>query len=115
MYTCETNFEGYGTWYQMALMVYGERDLRRAVRLLAGLARPIHPREALFLASCLVTLFGSLPPEVVEAVVFFGFQDLVMVAEDQDFEEVLAPNHEDIDRLRIALLEAIFNGLVTMG
>ncbi|XP_074114106.1 uncharacterized protein LOC141537160 [Cotesia typhae] len=91
------------------------KDLRRAVRLLAGLARPIHPREALFLASCLVTLFGSLPPEVVEAVVFFGFPDLAMVAEVQDFEEVLTPNHEDIDRLRIALHEAIFNGLVTMG
>ncbi|XP_074110039.1 uncharacterized protein LOC141534544 [Cotesia typhae] len=115
MYTCETNFEGYGPWYQMALMVYGERDLRRAVRVLAGLVRPVHRQEALFLASCLVTLFGSLPPEVVEAVVFFSFQDPAMVAEVQDFEEVLAPNHEDIDRLRIALLEAIFSGLVTMG
>ncbi|XP_074101043.1 uncharacterized protein LOC141528735 [Cotesia typhae] len=115
MYTCEVNFESYGTWYQMVLMMYGERDLRRAIRLLAGLARHIHPREALFSASCLVTLFGSLPPEVVDAVVFFAFLDLAMVAEVQDFEEVLAPNHEDIDRLRIALIETVFNGLVAMG
>ncbi|XP_074110440.1 uncharacterized protein LOC141537855 [Cotesia typhae] len=114
MYFTGRNFEGYGTWYQMAVMVHGEKDIRAGIEILEALARPVNPSRALLLASRFMDVFGPLPPEIVEAATFFCLQGAEGLAGSSDLEEMVCPNSEDIGRLRIALIEAIFNGLVTM-
>ncbi|XP_074096512.1 uncharacterized protein LOC141525787 isoform X1 [Cotesia typhae] len=90
------------------------QDIRSGISILEAVARPVNPGRALRLASRLLDLFGRLPPEVVEAVTFFYLQGIERVEDPSVFCEVVAPNFEDLKRLRIALIEAIFNSLVNM-
>ncbi|CAG5109329.1 Protein of unknown function [Cotesia congregata] len=115
MYPISKNFEGYGTWYQMVLRIYGEKDIRSGIHILKALARRINPARGLRLASRLMNLFGPLPPEVLEAVTFFCLQGIELVSEPWEFDAVIAPNSEDLEILGVALMEAVFNGLVTMS
>ncbi|XP_074096514.1 uncharacterized protein LOC141525787 isoform X2 [Cotesia typhae] len=114
MFPTNKNFEGYCTWHQMVVRIYGEKDIRSGISILEAVARPVNPGRALRLASRLLDLFGRLPPEVVEAVTFFYLQGIERVEDPSVFCEVVAPNFEDLKRLRIALIEAIFNSLVNM-
>ncbi|XP_044589176.1 uncharacterized protein LOC123268288 [Cotesia glomerata] len=114
MYPTARNFEGYGTWYQMVVMVYGERDIRTSISILKALARPINPAQGLLLVSWLLQLFGSLPPEVVEATSFLCLSGIEGVADSSSFEEVMCPNHGDLELMAVSLMAAVFNGLVTM-
>ncbi|XP_044580412.1 uncharacterized protein LOC123262288 [Cotesia glomerata] len=114
MYSVQKNFEGYGTWYQMVVMVYGEKDIRVGIQILKDLARPVNPAEGLRLVSQLMDLFGPLSPEAVKAATFFCLQGIEFVSDPWGFEEVVSPNSGDLEILRVALVEAVFNGLIAM-
>ncbi|CAD6212531.1 GSCOCG00011026001-RA-CDS [Cotesia congregata] len=106
------NYEGYGTWYQMAIALFGQRDLREGIRLLRRLARPIQIDVAFELLFRFRDLFGGmLPPEVMGAIVTFACLDAWHPASLEEF--VCAPFSEELERLAMALMEAIFNGLIT--
>ncbi|XP_074112421.1 uncharacterized protein LOC141536078 [Cotesia typhae] len=113
MYPTKENFAGNGTWYQIAISVYGKKDVERGVRLLRRLARPITPVRALRAASRLVDVFERLPSEVLEAASFFYVEGLEGVGGPWALEEVMATNAEDLERLAAALMDAVFFRLVT--
>ncbi|CAG5102969.1 Protein of unknown function [Cotesia congregata] len=58
MYPTERCYENFGTWFQYATGVFGERDLRRGVKILRLLMGPLTPEDALDLVSEWIALFG---------------------------------------------------------
>ncbi|CAG5085082.1 Protein of unknown function [Cotesia congregata] len=106
MYPTERCYENFGTWFQYVTAVFGERDLRRGVRILRRLIGPLTPREALDLVEEWMALFGPAGPEVSGAATFFF---LHMLENLDGEEEFIAPNLSDLERLREALIEFVSN------
>ncbi|XP_044593511.1 uncharacterized protein LOC123271288 [Cotesia glomerata] len=108
MYVTKRNYENYGTWFQYATAVYGERDLRRGVQLLRELQGPLTPNEALALVSEWMSIFGPAGPEVSKIATYFFRLGLEYPEVEWRF---IAPHYFEVQRLRVALMEFILNGM----
>ncbi|KAH0535131.1 uncharacterized protein LOC123267778 [Cotesia glomerata] len=109
MFTAAFNYEGYGTWYMFVTSVYNNRVLRQGVRLLRELMGPITPGRALCVVGELIGLFGPPAPEVAYAAMYFFLLELRGPGGVCGFDEFVTPNLLDIERLRAALIEFVFN------
>lgn len=82
------------------------KDLRRGVKILRRLIGPLTPHEALDLVEKWMALFGPAGPEVSGAATFFFLRKL---EDPGDEEEYLAPKLSDLERLREAIVDFVFD------